>query len=206
MKRKTIDKQIIRALSLGMSAAMALQPVVALADEGENTDVSTAPVEERTENTASEAPAMNAEAGEAVSEAQEAVETAANVGNEVSDTAEVNEVNTEETNEQTSTVDDDIKAAAEALNNIEDTVNELDKLNAAAGQAVADYEALSDPENLDYLQDAVTYNKNEAVSAADASAQNEEAAKAAAAEVETAANGRYSSNSDANKAKECILL
>lgn len=37
MKKNTLDKQLIKALAIGISASMAMQPVTALANEGENT-------------------------------------------------------------------------------------------------------------------------------------------------------------------------
>ena len=76
MKRNTLDKQILKALTIGLSASMALQPVTAFAHDANPDNVSDVPQNPTTEDiqeVAQETPSMNTEVTESIETAQEAV-------------------------------------------------------------------------------------------------------------------------------------
>ena len=99
MKKNFLNNQIIKALSIGLSASMAMQPLTALANEGENitdTDENVLEVTDAQEDSAESSEKTYEEAKEAVGDADDAIDTAA----EAVDTAdEVTSENYEEAKE-----------------------------------------------------------------------------------------------------------
>ena len=76
MKRNTLDKQILKALTIGLSASMALQPVTAFAHGANPDNASDVPQNPDTvdvQEIQQETPSMNTEVAESIDTAQEAV-------------------------------------------------------------------------------------------------------------------------------------
>ncbi len=95
MKKKTLDKQLIKALAIGISASMALQPVTALAAEGEE---GTNAEQESIVNTPGEGSATeaagNTETSESVAEIKDKIENIENAESEAK--AEVSNIANEQ--------------------------------------------------------------------------------------------------------------
>lgn len=119
MKRQTrTTKQIIKAVSVGLSASMLLQPVTAMADGLDETAPVLPDVEEK-----EEVPYVNAADEDAASENKEALENAAELIDDAIDKEDATEHAAEEL--QRATVDPLEKGAISAIENTEDNDNHL---------------------------------------------------------------------------------
>lgn len=119
MKRQTrTTKQIIKAVSVGLSASMLLQPVTAMADGLDETAPVLPDVEEK-----EEVPYVNAADEDAASENKEALENAAELIDDAIDKEDATEHAAEEL--QRATVDPLEKGTISAIENTEDNDNHV---------------------------------------------------------------------------------
>ncbi len=225
MKRRSVKNQILKALTIGISACMAMQPVTALAaEEGVVEPSNTDQGQEQQQNQQQQQePSINQEANEAVDTALTAVndaidhneksaqETAAEQA-EASDAIDHNEESAQETasekteiSEAINEINKDLGVTKTSVENINDNTDTLEKLNKAAKEAVDTFEQATtqkDLTNADLFENAARVEAGNAQTAEEASEKDAETAKKAAGNVSDSAAAVYDSQADADKARK----
>jgi hypothetical protein len=184
--RNKFDRQLIKALAIGLSAGMLVQPVTVMAanSEGDESPENVVNSETLSLESASLEQAENADVSEAVEEAKEAVENASN------------------------SVDESLSDAAEAISNIAEAVKELDEKNSAAKESAENYNDISgqdDIDNANTYADAAVGAAYDAEDAAAGVAQYVETNAEITAQITKAGDASYSSQVFADAAKTAAV-
>ncbi len=184
--RNKFDRQLIKALAVGLSAGMFMQPMTVMAANEEGNDIPDAQIQvETSENEPAQVEeALNAEVSETVEEAKEAVSDASN------------------------SADENLSKAAEAIENIAEAVETLDDKNSTAKEAVEKYNDLSgqdDIDNANTYADAAVGAAYDAEDAAAGVAAYIETNAEIAQQIEKAGDATYSSQIFADAAKTAAV-
>ncbi len=223
MKNKEVNRKVLMAISIGLSAALSLMPTVSvLADDDVEPENGGNDTSDESQSEESHESDENNEVKDSVSEASEAVSEAINEATEYSEsesaesesfdslyeagqteTAENAETvkedssNTEET-DTVINIADELSEVSEAMNSIDNDVTALDQANYVTEEANADYVAaeVSYAETKISEAETAVSEVSKAVDEANDYASNRKEDTAAAAIV------IYSSEADASEAKE----
>ncbi len=186
MIKNKFDRQLIRALAIGLSAGILAQPVTVMAanSEGDDTPENSIQSEAVESESVQEEESLNAAVSEAVEEAKEAVADASN------------------------SVDESLSNAAEAIDNIAEAVTTLDEKNSTAKEAAEDYNEISgqdDIDNANTYADAAVGAAYDAEDAAAGVAEYVETNAEITSQITKAGEASYSSQVYADAAKTAAV-